>query len=55
VIHDQLNLSGVNLTDEERLLRLRELASGSSFVFGFGLSYTFGSAFANAVNPRFRL
>jgi hypothetical protein len=55
LIHDQLNLSGVNLTDEERLLRLRELASGSSFVFGFGLSYTFGSAFANAVNPRFRL
>ena len=54
-IRDQLNLSGVNLTDEERLLRLREMQSGSLFTLGFGLSYTFGSAFSGAVNPRFRL
>lgn len=54
-IRDQLNLAGTNLSDEERLLRLRELQSGSRFSVGMGLSYTFGSVFNNVVNPRFRL
>lgn len=54
-IRDQLNISGTDLTDEERLLRLRELQSGSSFFTALGLSYTFGSVFSNVVNPRLRL
>ena len=54
-IRDQLSLRGGNLSDEERLLRLRELQSGYSFSGGLGLSYTFGSVFNNVVNPRFRL
>ena len=54
-IRDQLNISGVDLTDEERLLRLRELQSGSYFFTAVGLSYTFGSVFSNVVNPRLRL
>ena len=54
-IRDQLNISGVDLTDEERLLRLRELQSGSYFFTALGLSYTFGSVFSNVVNPRLRL
>jgi hypothetical protein len=54
-IRDQLNISGVDLTDEERLLRLRELQSGSYFFTAVGLSYTFGSVFSNVVNPRMRL
>ena len=54
-IRDQLNISGVDLSDEERLLRLRELQSGSYFFTAVGLSYTFGSVFSNVVNPRLRL
>jgi hypothetical protein len=54
-IRDQLNISGVDLSDEERLLRLRELQSGSYFFTAVGLSYTFGSVFSNVVNPRIRL
>lgn len=55
IIRDQLNIQGGNLTDQERLLRLREVQSGYSFSTGVGLSYTFGSLFNNIVNPRFRL
>ena len=54
-IRDQLSISGKDLTDQERLLRLRELQSGSSFFTALGLSYTFGSVFSNVVNPRLRL
>jgi hypothetical protein len=54
-IRDQLNVPGANLTDQERLLQLRELQSGSSASLSVGLSYTFGSVFSNVVNPRFRL
>jgi hypothetical protein len=54
-IRDQLNITGTDLTDEQRLLRLRELQSGSSFFTAIGLSYTFGSVFSNVVNPRMRL
>ncbi|MEO7520492.1 MAG: hypothetical protein ABIW79_01620 [Gemmatimonas sp.] len=53
-IRDQLNIPGTELTDEDRLLRLRELQSGYSFEMGFGISYTFGSLFNNIVNPRMR-
>jgi hypothetical protein len=54
-IRDQLNVPGANLTDQERLLQLRELQSGSSASLSVGVSYTFGSVFSNVVNPRFRL
>lgn len=54
-IRDQLNIPGTNLTDQQRLLQLRELQSGYSASFGVGLSYTFGSVFSSVVNPRFRL
>lgn len=54
-IRDQLNIPGSNLTDQERLLQLRELQSGYSFSTYVGLSYTFGSVFNSVVNPRFRL
>jgi hypothetical protein len=55
LIRDQLNIQGTNLSDEERLLRLREVQSGYSISGGVGLTYTFGSVFSNVVNPRFRL
>lgn len=52
-INDQLNLRKGELTEAERLLRLREQATGYQVQTGIGLSYTFGSIYNNIVNPRF--
>jgi hypothetical protein len=51
---DQLSLRRGDATNEEILVRQRELATGYEYEFGFGISYTFGSIFNNIVNPRFR-
>ncbi len=51
---DQLSLRRGNATNEEILVRQRELATGYQYFFGFGISYSFGSIFNNVVNPRFR-
>ena len=40
-------------TDEEILLQLRQLRTDYRWEMSIGLSYTFGSKFANTVNPRF--
>jgi hypothetical protein len=51
-VRDQLSLARRNLTEEEVLLRRRQLATSYNyFVYG-GLSYRFGSIFNNVVNPR---
>jgi hypothetical protein len=52
-IHDQLGLRKAGATEEERLLRLREMATGYSYWTSVGVTYTFGSAFSNIVNPIF--
>jgi hypothetical protein len=52
-INDQLNLRKGELSEAERLLRLREQATGYELQAGIGLSYTFGSIYNNIVNPRF--
>ena len=52
-ISDQLNLRKGELSEAERLLRLREQATGYEVQTGIGLSYTFGSIYNNIVNPRF--
>jgi len=52
-INDQLNLRKGELSEAERLLRLREQATGYEVQTGIGLSYTFGSIYNNIVNPRF--
>jgi hypothetical protein len=52
-IRDQLSLPARGATDEEILLRLRELESGYQFSFSVGVTYTFGSIFSSVVNPRF--
>lgn len=54
ITRDQLNIPGTSLSDEDRLLRLRELQSGSQFQINLSASYTFGSLFNNVVNPRMR-
>ncbi len=51
---DQLSLRRGDATNEEILVRQRELATGYEYDFGFGISYSFGSIFNNVVNPRFR-
>ena len=52
-VKDQINLRAGEATDEEILLRQRELGTDFRYGFSFGLSYRFGSIFNNAVNPRF--
>jgi hypothetical protein len=51
---DQLSLRRGDATNEEILVRQRELATGYQYFFGFGISYSFGSIYNNVVNPRFR-
>ena len=52
-VRDQLSLPARNATNEEILLRLRQLQSGHEVNVNFGLRYTFGSIFNNIINPRF--
>lgn len=53
LLRDQLYLSKGGATDEEVLLRRRQLATSYQYFIGAGLSYTFGSIYNNVVNPRF--
>ena len=52
-IRDQLNIPRRSASDEDILLRRRQLLSGYNYFGSVGLSYTFGSIFNNVVNPRF--
>lgn len=52
-IRNQLYLKAGEATDEEILLRRRQLATGYRYRFSVGFSYTFGSIFNNVVNTRF--
>ena len=52
-VRDQLSLPKRDATDEEVLLRLRELQSNYNADFSVNLTYRFGSLFNNIVNPRF--
>lgn len=52
-INDQLSLRKGELSEAERLLRLREQATAYQVQAGIGLTYTFGSIYNNIVNPRF--
>jgi len=52
-INDQLNLKKGGISEAERLLRLRELATKYRIEGGIEFTYTFGSIYNNIVNPRF--
>jgi hypothetical protein len=52
-VRDQLSLPKAGATNEEVLLRLRQLQTSYRYFVQVGLSYTFGSIFNNVVNPRF--
>lgn len=53
LVRDQITLSREALTQEEVLLRQRELATNHRYFVNAGISYRFGSIFNNVVNPRF--
>ena len=52
-IRDLFTLEKGAATDEEVLLRQRQLATGFRYGFSFGFSYSFGALSNAAVNPRF--
>lgn len=52
-LRDQLYLPAGEASEEEILLRRRQLATGYQYFGSVGLSYTFGSRFRSVVNPRF--
>jgi len=53
LIHDQLSIPKAGTSEQEVLLQRRQLATSYQYFGFFTLSYTFGSKFANIVNPRF--
>jgi hypothetical protein len=53
LVHDQLYLPAQDASVEDVLLRQRELATSYHYWSSIGFTYTFGSPFANVVNPRF--
>jgi hypothetical protein len=53
-IHDQVTLPRRGATEEDILLRRRQLATQYNYSMSVGLSYRFGSKYANIVNPRFQ-
>lgn len=53
LIRDQLHIAGGQLSDEEVLLRRRQLATSYRYFVSVGLSYSFGSIYSNIVNSRF--
>jgi hypothetical protein len=52
-IRDQLYLPKTDLSDEDILIRLRQLQTGYRYYGSVNVSYTFGSVFNTVVNPRF--
>jgi hypothetical protein len=53
LIRDQLSLGKAGLTDEEILLRLKQLRTTYSYYISAGISFSFGSVMSRSVNPRF--
>jgi hypothetical protein len=52
-INDQMNLAKGELSEADRLLRLKEQATSYNIQGGVSITYTFGSIYNNVVNPRF--
>lgn len=51
-INNQLSIPAGEITEQEQLLDLRELATSYSYELRFGLQFSFGSIYNNVVNPR---
>lgn len=53
IIHNQVNLSKAEISQEDLLLDIRQMQTNYSYYVNIGFSYHFGSKFNNVVNPRF--
>ncbi|MBI4264069.1 MAG: hypothetical protein HY657_06825 [Acidobacteria bacterium] len=53
LIRDQIYLARRGASDQEVLLRQRQLATGYDYILSIGLSFTFGSIHDSVVNSRF--
>jgi hypothetical protein len=53
ILHDQIYLQRGEATDEEILVRQRQLETSYRYFFFIGVTYRFGSINNNVVNPRF--
>ena len=54
-IHDQIELPRRGATEEDILLKRRQLATQYQYGMSAGFSWEFGSKYANIVNPRFQV
>jgi len=52
-IRDQISLPMNGVSEEDMLLRQKQIATNFSFWGSAGITYTFGSIYNNVVNPRF--
>lgn len=53
LINDQISLPAGELTEEERLLNLKQQATSYNYGGSIGFEFNFGSIYNNVVNPRF--
>lgn len=53
LVHDQVYLAKGKASEQDILVRRRQIASAYNFYSGIGLNYRFGSILNNFVNPRF--
>jgi hypothetical protein len=53
ITRDQINIAGGGVSQDELLLRQKQIQSGYNFFTTLGFSYSFGSMFNTVVNPRF--
>jgi hypothetical protein len=52
-VHDQIYISGAEMTEEEILLQQKEIETSYSYQVSIGISYSFGSIYSDIINPRF--
>lgn len=53
LINDQISLPAGDLTEEERLLNLKQQATSYNYGGSIGLQFNFGSIYNSVINPRF--
>ncbi|MCX7863027.1 MAG: hypothetical protein N2449_08540 [Bacteroidales bacterium] len=53
MIRNQINLAKQDISQEELLLRQRQMKTNYSYWGNIGLNYSFGTKYNNVVNPRF--
>lgn len=52
-VSDRINIAKADISDEEIILRIRQLDTSFTYFTYVGLNYRFGSKYNNFVNPRF--